>query len=283
MENEVTGGPVEVNDAAAGNSEPTENTGGEQTSETSGDSVNPAWSSLLEKLPSSLVPLVTPELKSWDEKFQQQLQQVHSQYDPYKPFIEQQVDPEALQQAYDVYRLMNENPQFLYEQMGQYYGFSGQGQQEAGNNPQGENPEESTFDWNDPEVDITQHPKFQELFENQQVLAQFLVQQQEQEKLAQAEQQVEEELATVKEKYPQLDELLIFQTATGGRMSLTQAAELLNHQYESMLAQSRQPAPRVFSANGGLPAQQVPDPAKLDSKATKSLVADILARAHDEG
>ena len=95
------------------------------------------------------------------------------------------------------------------------------------------------------------------------------------------ERQNKQQLAEVKEKYPNIDELLIFQTATGGNMPLMQAAELLNSQYEQMLAQSRQPAPRVFSATGGLPAQQVPDPTKLDSKGTKSLVADILARAHE--
>lgn len=283
MENEVTGGPADVNDAAAGSQvESTDQSSSGGESDNGGGGYNPAWNNLMEKLPSSLHPLVTPELKSWDEKFQQQLQQVHSQYEPYKQFAEQQVPAEQLAAAYDLFNLINTNPQLVYDNLAEFYGFGGQGQEGAENNQGQPNGNEETFDFNNPEVDITQHPQFKELAENQQALAQFFVQQQEQERIAQAEQQIEAELAQVKEKYPNIDELLIFQTATGGNMTLSQAADMLNHQYETMLQQSRQPAPRVFSANGGIPAQQPIDPAKLDSKSTKSLVADILARAHQE-
>jgi len=277
----VVGGPAESNDAAAGSQVDSTNTDtGSGDSDNGGTGYNPAWNNLMEKLPSALHPMITPELKSWDEKFQQQLQQVHSQYEPYKPFLDNQVSPEALQQAYDLFELINTNPQLVYEQMQSFYGFGGQGQEE--NNTQGQPQGDEPFDFNNPEADITQHPQFKALAENQQALAQFFVQQQEAEKLAAAEKQIDAELATVKEQYPNLDELLIFQTATGGNMTLTQAAQMLNHQYEQMLQQSRQPAPRVFSATGGVPAQQPVDPAKLDAKGTKSLVADILARSHQE-
>lgn len=277
----IEGGPAEVNEAAAGtNTEPTDNGG----QETGGESINPNWTPLLEKLPSSLHPLVTPQLKEWDGKFQEQLQQVHSQYDPYKPFLEAKVPAEQIEQALNFFNLVNTDPQFIYEQLAEFYGYGGQGQEDPSNpgGQQGQGAEE-TFDFNNPDIDIMQHPKVKELFENQQALAQHFVQTQEQERLAAAEAQIETELSQVKEKYPNIDELLIFQTATGGNMTLTQAAEMLNHQYEQMLQQSRQPAPRVFSATGGLPAQQAPDPKKLNSQGTQDLVEQILRGANGQG
>lgn len=278
MDEDVQGGPVESNDAAAGNNveSTTSNGGGSETSE----SLNPAWNSLLEKLPGALHPMVTPELKSWDQKFQEQLQQVHSQYEPYKPLIENQVPAESLQQAWQMFNLMNENPQLVFDQMKEYYGFGqdGQGPQEQ----QPNNPEENGFDFNNPEADITQHPKFQELAQNQQMLAQFLVEQQQQEATKQAEAQLDQEISTVKEKYPHLDELQLLQVATGGNMSITQAAEQLNAMREQWLTESRRPAPQVFSGGSTVPAQQQPDPTKMSSKQTRETVAAIL-QAQAEG
>lgn len=275
--NEAAAAPSD-NDAGLGNPEPTDNSGGQ---ESQAESTNPAWQPLLDKLPSEFVPLVTPQLKEWDTKFQEQLQQVHSQYEPYKPFLEQQVPAEQLEQAYNLFNLINTNPELVFQQMQEFYGFGGQGQEDP-NNP-GQQAGEQEFDFNSPDVDIMQHPKVRELFENQQALAQHFVSQQEQERIAQAEQQIEAELTEVKAKYPNVDELLIFEVATGGRMTLSQAAEQINAQMEAMLAQSRQPAPRVFSAVGGLPAAQQPDPRKLNSTGTQDLVAQILAQSQSEG
>lgn len=279
MEPEVSGGPAEVNDAAGDIGQPTDT--GAQESQT--ESINPNWQPLLEKLPSEFAPLVTPQLKEWDAKFQQQLQQVHSQYEPYKQFAEQQVPAEQLEQAYNLFNLINTNPELVFQQMQEFYGFGGQGQEDPNNPGQQAADPEGEFDFNSPDVDIMKHPKVKELFENQQALAQHFVQTQEQERLAQAEKEIEAELTPIKEQYPHIDELMLFEVATGGRMSLTQAAEQIHAQYEAMLAQSRQPAPRVFSANGGLPAAQQPDPRKLNSTGTQDLVAQILAQSQSEG
>lgn len=276
MEEEVTGGPAEVNDAA-GDQNVSTDTGGTGTEE----SLNPAWNPLLEKLPSSLHPLATPVLRDWDKNFQNEIQKVHSQYEPYKGFVDQKVDPVQLQQAYELFNLMNTNPQLVYENMGQYYGFS---QQEQGQTDQGNNTgQQESFDFNNPDVDITQHPKFQELMQNQQMLAQYLVSEQEQRANAAAQQQLDKEWSGITQKYPHLDELEVYQFATGGNMTLTQAAEQLNSRREAWLAESQRPAPKVFGGNGnGTPAAQQPDPTKLNSHDRRALVAQILA-AQREG
>jgi cell division protein ZapA (FtsZ GTPase activity inhibitor) len=216
--------------------------------------------------------MVTPTLRDWDNKFKEQLQQVQSQYEPYKPFLDNQVPPEALEQAYGLYNLINENPELVFKQMQEFYGFGDQGQA-AGSENEGE---EETFDFNSPEADITQHPKFQELLQNQQMLAQVLVQKDEQERYGQITNEIETELAGIKEKSPDIDELMLFQLAVGAGITLTQAAEQLGNFTEHVRTESRRPAPNVFSG-GGVPAQQIPDPAKMSDKETKQTVAAILA------
>ena len=91
-----------------------------------GSGLNPAWNPLLEKLPTSLHPLVTPELSKWDKNFQTKLQEVQSGYKPYeayKEFVEAGVPVDHLQKAQHLYSLLKENPEFIYNQLKDFYGF----------------------------------------------------------------------------------------------------------------------------------------------------------------
>ena len=91
-----------------------------------GSGLNPAWNPLLEKLPTSLHPLVTPELSKWDKNFQTKLQEVQSGYKPYeayKEFVDAGVPVDQLQKAQHLYSLLKENPEFIYNQLKDFYGF----------------------------------------------------------------------------------------------------------------------------------------------------------------
>lgn len=258
-----------------GGSEPVETTGGENAG---GESMNPAWNPLLEKLPSSLHQLITPELRSWDKNFQDKISEVQSQYEPYKQFLDNKIEPQTIEQAIGLYNLINQNPQLVYEQMQQFYGFGGgQGQEDQGNNPQGE---EEEFDLGDPNADITQHPKFQEMAQNQQLLAQVIMEEHNAKQEAALSQQIEDEISAVKEKNPDIDELLLVQTALGGNMTIAEAADYINSYNERILTASKRPAPKLFPVGGALPAAEQPDPTKMDSKQTRQTVAAILAAAN---
>src|SRR5216117_1810141 len=60
---------------------------------------NPAWDGLLGKLPSQYHQAILEDLKSWDQNYNTGIQKVHSQYEPWKPFIENQVEPDEVNNA----------------------------------------------------------------------------------------------------------------------------------------------------------------------------------------
>ena len=249
---------------------------GEQQSTDSGSSeggLNPAWNPLLEKLPSSLHSMVTPHLREWDQNYQRDMQKVQSQYDPYKPIVEAGVDPEALNAAWQLYQLTESDPERIYRELGKFYGYDTGGQgQEA----------EADADLVDPD-DITQNPKFKELMQNQEAMAQLLVSQHEQEELAKAEQRVDEEIAAIKEAHPDMsedEEIMMCYVATQRGINLEEASKIVFQYNESITQralQGRPHAPQVMSAGGSVPGAPPIDPAKLDPKGRKELVAQILA------
>lgn len=240
------------------------------------ESINPAWEPMLKGIPSSLHPMVTPHLKQWDQNFQTELQKVQSQYEPYKPLIEGGADADSLQRALAFYQTVEADPERVFREMQQYYGFGqDQGQQEQVQDSDDE------LNLGDEQVD----PRIAELMQNQEAMAQLLVSQHEKEQQAVIEQQVETEVDTIKTAHPDMseeDETMMYRVAIANNITLTQAAEEL-FKYRESIQQSalagRSPAPAVMSATGSIPAEPPIDPRGLDSKGTKALVASILARS----
>lgn len=246
--------------------------------------LNPAWNDLLALIPSSLHDGVTPHLRKWDSNFQNKLSEVQSQYAPFEAFKD--TPPETLEQALNFYQVMEQDPERVYNQMREFYGFGNdQGQQGQGNNdPEtGEEVEEFSFD---ADSDITQHPKFQELLQNQELLAQHLVQQETAKQQQAFEQQIEQEEATIKQANPDFTEqdlTLMYQIAAGSNITLTQAAEQIKSYSTSLAERSARPkAPSVMGASGFVPAAENVDPRKLDGNGTRKLVADLLRQAKEQ-
>ncbi len=282
MSDQTFQAPSDSSDASSNGPEDSsavgESTQGGDTSQQEA-AINPAWNKMLEGIPSSLHPMVTPHLKEWDSNFQKKLHEVQSQYAPFDAFKD--TPPEQLQGALDFYRVMESNPEAVYQQMQEFYGFGGgdQGQQ-----AQDDSGDAEEFDIEGD--DILQHPKVQELLQNQEVMAQFLVQQQEQEQYAQFEEQIDSEVSTILEANPDFDDedqTLMFQIAAASGISLTDAAKQVNGHNANIAQRSAAPkAPSVMGANGFVPAAQNVDPTKLDGKGTRALVADLLNQAREQ-
>lgn len=267
---------------------PTDTVGGENN-----DGLNPAWNDLLGALPSSLVPTVTPHLKKWDQNFETRLNDALAQYEPYKPFAENQIPPQDIEAAMGLYQLANTNPELLYREMAKFYGFEGQ-QQQQGDPASGTNTNEEGLDLSDLEgVDVEallNHPKFKEMSENQQALAAVIVNQQRAQQEAQLNQQLDTEMNSILEKYPQFTQgenngqdhqVQIYRIATAENCTLTEAAEKLAKYTQSFSAPPASPS--VLSGNGRLPQEGQIDPTKLSDKDRRALVADIVKRSHERG
>lgn len=236
-------------------------------------SINPAWEPMLAGIPSSLHQMVTPHLRKWDQNFQTELQKVQSQYEPFKPLLDSGADAESLQRALAFYQTVEADPRRVYDEMTQYYGFG----QDQGQQEQVQGSEEVSLG------DEDDDPRYAELRQNQEAIAQLLMSQHEKEQAARFEQQVEADLASVKESHPNMsekDEIMLYRVAMANGSTLAEAAKELFTYTESIQQSAlagRSPAPSVMSATGTVPGSTPIDPRKLDSKQTKDLVAQMLA------
>lgn len=260
---------------------PQEPTGSEQQS---GD--NPAWNEVLEVLPSEFHHLVKPHFAKWDQGVQKRFEQVHSQYDPYKPFVENKVSPDELNAALQMMQLMANEPRRVYDKLTEYYGDewglnSGQGQptdvnddgfgdyEDAIEQPQG-------FDEN--------NPYFQQIKRQQDVIAEYLAKEIESKELAKINQEIDQQFSAVSQKYGDLsqeDVNIIVSIATTQNVSVTEAADALFNRLGQVQQRPNPSAglPPIVPTGGGVPNAPI-DPAALSNKDTKHLVESILRKAY---
>jgi hypothetical protein len=255
---------------------------------------HPAWDEILNTIPEVLRPQVRPALERWDKGVQEQFQKVHQQYDPlkqYQSYADQKVEPDQINTALEIYRILNENPKLLYQQMQEHFGFgvapSGQGQ--TGEMDLGEFGDQSQA----PKIpDLAQDPRFQQLAQTQeQMAAAFQAQQQQMAEreadiwLNQRTSQIE---ATFAKKNIQPDMGYILTVAsTEAQKTGDYDAALINasRAYETLYNRiasrptANSSAPIVMSPGGAAPASNTPTIDSLNEKQRRELGAQMLRQA----
>lgn len=291
-ETTVNAGPPDVSAYAPSNSGPAETSqtapatntpGAEPVGEAKpdGGGKNPAWSKMLEKLPTEFHSIIEPDLREWDQNFSTKTQEVQSRYEPYSFLIDDHVDPENVKSALQITALIEADPQKFHEQMGEFYKDQwGQGQEVSQGTPPAE-PEFSLDGEENPEFDITQHPKFQELSKNQEALAQYLAQEIEAKKQAEADREIEAEETRLKDKYGEYNQKFVYSYAVQNEVTLEEAVKEYHDMVKEIKSAPRasDSAPGVFAPSGGVPSSN-PNPGKLSDKETRQLVAEMAARAN---
>jgi len=224
---------------------------------------NPAWNTVYEKLPKEFHEIIRPDLKSWDDNFAK----VQTQYAPYKPLLEQGIPYEAVQTSLDFARLLNANPRAVYDELGQRFGFSVQGQQqvEEQNPNEQEAPEEGVFE----PQDLSKNPQFAQLQDAYKQLEQRLVQEDQQKRAWQEEQaavrEINSEWQSIEAKTGALPQEIkaeiirrsIFiadQKGPGAVPLLSEGyADYANFVTRIRNSRANNTAPDVMPGNGGLP------------------------------
>lgn len=227
---------------------------------------NPAWEPFLKDIPDSLHHVVKSHLSEWDKGINSRFQEIHETYKPWKSLADEGVDADTAQYALNILRQLNDDPRSIYDALGQHYAEDWQLNQQQKSDDQYGAVEE--------EID----PRLAGLESQQEIMAQILLERYEQEQSQIADQEVEQELASLKEKYGDYDERIVVPLMVTG-MSGEDAVKL----YQENLSQARQsanriPTPAILDSGGGLPANQV-DVTKMNPKDTKGLVAQILEQA----
>lgn len=247
---------------------------------------NPAWKPFLDVVPTAFHKQVEPVLREWDTNFTNKLNQVQSQYAPFKPFLDQQVQPEQLQQGLQLMKMIQENPRVFYDRMTQHYG------NEWGlNSGQGTDEDDDAFDLDDQEQNYgqlspQQQQELEQLRNQQTTIAAYLAQDLEAKEMAKHEAQVDTEFNQVKEKYGDLtpdhvDAIVSMAIQSGS--TVVEAADKLFKFTPAPNQQAQRTVPRVVAPNGGVPTAPPVKPKTRNERV--ALVARVLAEnaAHNEG
>lgn len=248
---------------------------------------NPAWKPFLDVVPTAFHKQVEPVLREWDTNFQNKLNQVQSQYAPYKQFAEQQVSAEQLTQGLRLMQMIQNDPRTFYDRMTEHY---------AGewglNSGQGTDEDENAFDLDDQEqaygqLSPQQQQEIAQLREQQTTIAQYLAQELETKEQAKYDQQVEQEFQQVSDKYGKLtpDHIdTIVSMAIQNNMTAMQAADkLFSFTPPPGQQTQQQQIPRVVAPGGGVPTSAPVKPKTRQERV--ALVARVLAEnaANSEG
>lgn len=245
-----------------------------ETDDSQGGGLNPAWSELLDKLPTSLHSLVTPTLSKWDRNHQESINKVHSQYEPWKNFNEKGLQPDQLDYAWQVYQAIETRPQDVLKSLQEYM---------DAQNPEKANVEQQGLGDETEEIpqEFLNHPEFQRMNQMVETMAQLLVQQKTAEAEAQADQELEQEISSLKEKHGDFDVDMVLRHALTTDGNIEKALEEIRAYEQKVLSQQRKPGPKVLGAGGTAPNSQM-DVKKLDDKGRRNLVAEMLKASAEQ-
>lgn len=252
----------------------------------SGPQINPMWNDLLGTLPQGLHGMVIPHLQKWEQGVTQQFQKVHSDYEPFKKFREAQIDPGILDQSYQVYQALERDPQKFIEAVMEHYGL----EFEQGLDDDDEY-EEDEYEGEEVPFDLTRDPNFGRIQQMTELMAQALLDQQNQKVQAEIEQQLDSDLKAIKEKLPYIPEqhilhyLFSASQANEGPVNVDEVVNAFSELQNQIIAQHRNPsagAPVVLGAGGGTPSSAV-SVGNLSSKDRRNLIVQQLAAAAQQG
>lgn len=267
----------------AGIPDSTDNAGGEIQQENNGG--NPAWQELYDVLPSNLHTIVAPVLDKWESGSQSKIQQYAEQikpYESYKPFVENNVPADRIEQALQVAQLIDADPKAFLAQMQTFYGETPSEPQQQAQQQQQQSTEDGNF-FDTEAFDLDKDPRFQQIKQQQDIIANFLSTQAEQERIKQEDAALEQELTTLTTKYGEFDEKYVIGLVAAGS-GLEDAVKSYHTMVESIRSKPAADAdlPNIITPGGGMPSEAV-NPADMTTDQRKAYVQRVLAQANRQG
>ena len=249
-------------DAQPADSQPVDS---QPVEDSGGDEKPGIWDPIFSKIPQEFHEAITPELRKWEQNANQRFQQIHDEYSAYKPFRDQQISPQDIQEALGVYQNIGNDPLAFFENYKQALLQNGM-LEEA----------QEVQDAIDEHEDETTNPVLSELRELKQRQAQWeqQIQQQyqseQQAKIAQqADHDIAQEFADLEAKHgafsPSYRQALAekawaMQQQSGQVVPLEAAHNaLVAFMGQARKASPAARAPKIGSAGGGMPGPGKPD------------------------
>lgn len=266
---------------------------GQQPDNTEGqapDSGHPAWQDILDAIPESLHPLVTPKLQEWDRGVNDKLSQVRSQYDPYKTFVDNKIDPTLLQQAIGLVNAIENDPASVAKDLIDEFGLD---YVEKAVASQQQQPDQSDPDDFFGEVDITKHPAFVQVQQALEQVTNKITAEEETKQQEKARKDFEQSLEGLKKdpvtgqdrEFDPLFVTALMSQGASGEEAVKQYQTIVNQAAAKIAPASQQqdpPAP-VVMGGAGTTGSGLPDGAikmgDLKRNDVNQMVAEIIAKA----
>lgn len=233
--------------------------------------------SILKDVPDEHKSILEPYMKRWDAGTTRRFQDLSNKYKHYDSLG---WDEDTTQQMSAVYQALMEDPQSLYDAIGNELGLTAQEQKQvelAGETQQG-------FQGLPPEMQ-TQWDQTQQVL---QALAQYVLDDQRSKQESVEDREFDEYLGLLKQEYGEFDEkFVISRIANGmdGEAAVNEWNELINGHLEK-LSESTQHLPNsvLSSAGGGAVSQGEPQKlADIPGKDIRQLIANVLSQTNAAG
>jgi hypothetical protein len=249
-----------------------------ENSQQEGTGINPAWNDLMAVIPSQLHSQVTPFLQKWDQDYQKGIGKVHSEYESWKPFQEQGIDPEQVNYGLQLLDRLQNNPEEVFDALKSY--LQVEDEQTPVTDPmaqeQQEQGQQST------PIDIASIPEFQQMAQMVQAMAELTVQQNSQQLESQTDQELESEFEQVRNEIGDFDEKwVIVQMLADDKLSVKDAATQYQEFVKGILTNANRPGPRVLGGGGSNPNAPV-NPSQLDDRGRRDMIAGMLAASKQQ-
>jgi hypothetical protein len=248
---------------------------------TGGDNLNP----FLERVDPAHREVVEPYLKQWDANATRRFQEIHSTYDPYKFLVDNQVDPQIVNNSLSLYSLLETDPEKLYYLLQQEAQVHGWGQQQG--QPGSQYVEDQYQGL--PTQFVSEFQGLQQqnaqMLQALQAVGGWINAQQTTTQEQQEDQELDRTLGLMRQEYGDFDEQYILaQMSTGA--SPEQAMQAYQGLVQGLLQQQEQSgggrgrfAPRVMGSGGVVPMEGT-DVKKASGQEVTDLVASVLAQSN---
>lgn len=266
MEGEETAGETSGGETSQGTST-VDNAGGESTG------VNPAWTEILGVIPDSLHAVVRPALEKWDKNYDNGIQKVHSEYEPYKVFKDGGYDPQTINYALAILDKIENDPREIYDALAEHNGWAEQGQ--TGEETQEYEPEG--------EVD----PRLLRAEQLSEAVAEYVMHQNQQQQEAEEDAALNADITKYREEYKLTEDENVEEFMLGLMLAGASAEDAIKRYIAMTSAVATRPrandaAPVVMGSGGGVPTGQISREMLRDKNTRRSLVAQMAASANQD-
>lgn len=245
---------------------------------------NPAWESIRTHLDPISFSRIEPELQKFDQNAQKRIESVNEQFKPWKPFIEQGVQPELVQAALTLQSSLDSNPVEIYQFLGDFLKQTGRmpTKQEV------EDAEESGELGGEP---TETNPEIEQLREQQEQMRQWIESQAAAEIEKQAEADLDAEIRTFTEAHQDLPREDVKEILARAAFELQQTGkaptleEVHANWYVPLrtrfLSTPRQvdSAPRLLPTSGGVPSSKAPSLGAMSREDVQSIIANGISQS----